>query len=251
MVQNFKICYQQVVALIISFGWCYFLGASVNIINSPFSVVTPSKKNQSPNSSPKFNFSIKRPSFLANVVSMQLRRGNSSLVALRSGIISKTATFPLIRIIGKPFRDLNFWGRALHIYGSYKIHQVKAKVDKIRNKTLGGNVNNNSNYTSDKWHSIHEVNSKRMINLCLGLRGFYLKTGQFLGTRHDFMPKSYTSKLCRLHDNVPPLEGEEVKKILEKELGGSIEQFFTHLNLSKPIGAASIAQVHVGVYFNH
>ena len=42
------------------------------------------------------------------------------------------------------------------------------------------------------YRSIHEINSRRMMNLCLGLRGFYLKTGQFLGTRHDFMPKQFT-----------------------------------------------------------
>ena len=37
--------------------------------------------------------------------------------------------------------------------------------------------------------------SDRMLKLCLDLRGFYLKSGQFLGTRHDFMPKIYLRKL--------------------------------------------------------
>ena len=38
------------------------------------------------------------------------------------------------------------------------------------------------------YNQTHEINSRRMINLCLSMRGFCLKTGQFLGTRHDFMP---------------------------------------------------------------
>ena len=39
------------------------------------------------------------------------------------------------------------------------------------------------------------VDSDRMLTLCLDLRGFYLKSGQFLGTRHDFMPKVFLRKL--------------------------------------------------------
>jgi len=39
-----------------------------------------------------------------------------------------------------------------------------------------------------RWDNLHELNSNRMMDLCLSMRGFYLKTGQFLGTRHDFMP---------------------------------------------------------------
>lgn len=39
------------------------------------------------------------------------------------------------------------------------------------------------------------LGSDRMLKLCLDLRGFYLKSGQFLGTRHDFMPKIFLKKL--------------------------------------------------------
>ena len=38
---------------------------------------------------------------------------------------------PLIvasKVVGKPIRDVNFWGKALTIYGSYKVHQVKSKI---------------------------------------------------------------------------------------------------------------------------
>ena len=98
------------------------------------------------------------------------------------------------------------------------------------------------------YNQTHEINSRRMINLCLSMRGFYLKTGQFLGTRHDFMPINYIKKLSQLHDNVPPLSGIEIRAILERELGGTVESFFSSLDLDYPIGAASIAQVHQGVW---
>jgi len=135
----------------------------------------------------------------------------------------------------KPIRDINFWGRALRIYLDYKSTQIRNRMSRKPNHEP------NFNHT-------HEVNSRRMLNLCLSMRGFYLKTGQFLGTRHDFMPFQYIEKLSRLHDNVPPLSEKIIKRIIEKELGGPIEKFFSSIDLSKPVGSASIAQVHQGVW---
>ena len=97
-----------------------------------------------------------------------------------------------------------------------------------------------------EWDALHEKNSKRMLELCLSLRGFYLKSGQFLATRHDFMPRQYTSKLSRLHDDIPALGSERIKKIIEKELQAPIEEYFSELDLKNPVGSASIAQVHFG-----
>lgn len=140
-----------------------------------------------------------------------------------------------LSIARKPFRDLNFWGRTLRIYGSYKTQQLYNRLQRKSPNDINFNAT-------------HEVNSRRMINLCLSLRGFYLKTGQFLGTRHDFMPLTYISKLTRLHDDVPSLPAAEIRVILERELGGKLDQYFTSLDLDKPIGSASIAQVHKGVW---
>lgn len=71
-----------------------------------------------------------------------------------------------------------------------------------------------------------------------------------MGTRHDFMPVEYTSKLCQLHDNVPPLGANEIKKVLEDELGEPLENFFKCIDLDKPIGSASVAQVHSAIWYS-
>ena len=62
------------------------------------------------------------------------------------------------------------------------------------------------------------------------------------------MPSQYTSRLSRLHDDVPPLPADVIQRVLEKELQGSIDTFFSSIDLENPIGAASIAQVHKGVW---
>ena len=87
-----------------------------------------------------------------------------------------------------------------------------------------------------------------MLKLCLDMKGFYLKSGQFLATRHDFMPEQFTKKLSVLHDSVTPMKGSEVKKILEKELNGNLNEFFKEIDLEDPVGSASIAQVHKGIW---
>lgn len=140
-------------------------------------------------------------------------------------------------------RRIEFWKRAGRIYSSYKIFQIQQFLQ----KRLPFLPKPSSNDTESAWHKLHELNSDRMLNLSLTMRGFYLKSGQFLGTRHDFMPPEYTTKLSTLHDQVPPMSSEEVKEIIEKELDGSINDYFSSINLEEPIGSASIAQVHYGI----
>lgn len=158
----------------------------------------------------------------------------------------------LFSALNKPLRDANFWARTAKIYGSYKLKQGASRLGGRVRRLLHRNSNIN-NFASASmgmldYNTTHEINSRRMIDLCLSMRGFYLKTGQFLGTRHDFMPLTYIKKLSQLHDNVPPLSGAEIRGILERDLGGPLETFFSSLDLDKPIGAASIAQVHKGVW---
>ena len=62
-----------------------------------------------------------------------------------------------------------------------------------------------------------------MLELCLEMRGFYLKAGQFLGTRPDFMPLPFIEKLSTLHDRVPPLSEKAIRKVVEEEL----EEYFS------------------------
>ena len=161
----------------------------------------------------------------------------------------KRAASNLLSIVRKPLRDINFWARTVRIYSSYKAKQFRRKTTiglrRVRRAVL--HINSTSDLQLD-YNATHEVNSRRMIDLCLSMRGFYLKTGQFLGTRHDFMPLAYISKLAKLHDDVPPLSGHEIRGILERELGGPVEDYFSSLDLDKPIGSASVAQVHRGVW---
>lgn len=148
-------------------------------------------------------------------------------------------------------RNAAFWKQVSTIYFSYKGHQAKMLYRSLvnRRKVRNAITTTTIDDTDDNgWDRIHDLNSDRMLAMCLNLRGFYLKMGQFLGTRYDFMPRQYLTKLSKLHDNVPYLQDKEIRKVIEAELGMNIDDYFEELDLSKPIGSASIAQVHLGTW---
>jgi len=70
----------------------------------------------------------------------------------------------------------------------------------------------------------------------------FIKLGQFLATRPDIIGENISKELEKLQDKLPPFDLIIAKNILEKELGK--ENFEQITNISKPIAAASIAQVH-------
>ena len=82
--------------------------------------------------------------------------------------------------------------------------------------------------------------------LCLALQGMgttFIKLGQFLATRPDIIGEEMSKDLEKLQDKVPAFDIYEAKKIIKKEIGE--KQFNNIIEISEPIAAASIAQVHI------
>lgn len=71
----------------------------------------------------------------------------------------------------------------------------------------------------------------------------FVKFGQILSTRPDLIPDDIVSELINLQDNVPPFPSEEAVKLIERELGESVETLFAQFD-PNPMASASIAQVH-------
>lgn len=71
----------------------------------------------------------------------------------------------------------------------------------------------------------------------------YVKLGQVLSSRPDLLPPGYAKALARLQDDVKPFPFEEVRAIVEKELGVRLSKAFGSFD-PEPIAAASLGQVH-------
>ncbi len=81
------------------------------------------------------------------------------------------------------------------------------------------------------------------------LGGAYVKLGQMLSLRPDLVPESLCAEFAKLQDKVPPFSPAKAKEIIEKELGKPLKKVFSTFS-DKPIGAASVSQVHYAVLKN-
>ena len=71
----------------------------------------------------------------------------------------------------------------------------------------------------------------------------FVKFGQLLSTRPDVLPPDIIAELRGLQDDVRPFPIADVEKVIEEDLGLTIDQLFAEFD-ERPIAAASIGQVH-------
>jgi predicted unusual protein kinase regulating ubiquinone biosynthesis (AarF/ABC1/UbiB family) len=71
----------------------------------------------------------------------------------------------------------------------------------------------------------------------------FIKVGQLLSTRADWLPEPYVAALSRLQDDVEPFSFGDVERIVQEELGVRISKAFLEFE-SEPLAAASLGQVH-------
>ena len=71
----------------------------------------------------------------------------------------------------------------------------------------------------------------------------FVKMGQIAANRSDVIPPAYAEAFKRLRADVPPLPYEEVVAVIESAFGHPWRETFSCIE-RKPLGSASIAQVH-------
>ncbi|MCB2153607.1 AarF/ABC1/UbiB kinase family protein [bacterium] len=71
----------------------------------------------------------------------------------------------------------------------------------------------------------------------------FIKLGQILSTHPDILSEEIVVEFEKLQDHVPAFSFDEVRKIVEEDLGESIESVYDDFQ-ETPIAAASIGQVH-------
>ena len=74
----------------------------------------------------------------------------------------------------------------------------------------------------------------------------FVKIGQTLSTRSEILPKVFCEELTKLQTECDPLPFDEMLAALDKEFGGRRKEIFAEID-SKPLGSASLAQVHRAV----
>ncbi len=89
---------------------------------------------------------------------------------------------------------------------------------------------------------LNKDEGERLSNSLESMGTTFIKLGQFLATRPDIIGEELSKRLESLQDKLPPFSLLEAKEIIKNDLGD--EAYDTIINLSEPVAAASIAQVH-------
>ena len=71
----------------------------------------------------------------------------------------------------------------------------------------------------------------------------FIKLGQLLSTRPDMVGERIATEFEKLQDDNPPITYDEVKRIVERELNGDIDELFAEFS-KESLATASIGQVH-------
>jgi ubiquinone biosynthesis protein len=77
----------------------------------------------------------------------------------------------------------------------------------------------------------------------------FVKFGQLLSTRPDVVPPDIIAELRGLQDDVRPFPFEQAERVIEEDLGNTLERLFLRFD-PIPVAAASIGQVHRAVLPN-
>lgn len=120
------------------------------------------------------------------------------------------------------------------LVAKYKFVKFKAtKIDRCSPEEL-----------EERLNVYRETTAPKLVDLILRLGGIYIKIGQVMSTiGQGLLPQQYVDALKPLQNGVPPREYDEISMIIEKSTGKKMEDLFLDFQ-EKPIGSASVAQVH-------
>ena len=97
-------------------------------------------------------------------------------------------------------------------------------------------------FSPKKQTDVNKDEGERLSDSLESMGTTFIKLGQFLATRPDIIGEELSKKLENLQDKLPPFSLLQAKKIIKNDLGN--ESYDSIINLSEPVAAASIAQVH-------
>lgn len=95
---------------------------------------------------------------------------------------------------------------------------------------------------SDK-NSKNRSTGERLRLMLQELGPTFVKLGQMASTRRDLLPEDIIFELEKLQDQVSPFSFQQVRQIIEEELGDDLENLYVEFD-ENPLATASIGQVH-------
>ncbi|KAF1751563.1 hypothetical protein GCK72_018117 [Caenorhabditis remanei] len=96
----------------------------------------------------------------------------------------------------------------------------------------------------DAIQKCHQRSAEHLLELACANGGVFIKVGQHISGMEYLIPPEYTQTLSILTSQAPQASKEDVIYVVETELKAKVDDIFSEFS-EKPVGAASLAQVHV------
>lgn len=94
-----------------------------------------------------------------------------------------------------------------------------------------------------EYDALNGLTPVKMRLMCEALGPTFVKAGQILSMRSEMLPQAFCDELSKLRADADPMSYETVVQVIETDLGRSVDEVFHHID-QKPLGSASLAQVH-------
>ena len=128
-----------------------------------------------------------------------------------------------------------------------RLKEIRAAIKKYGfDKILGQTAKSKIHKSDDEESSSILLDDEIPVKLRLMLQELgttFIKLGQLLSTRPDIVGEKIANELANLQDDNPAITYEQVKAIVERELGGNIDELFEDFH-HEHLATASIGQVH-------
>jgi ubiquinone biosynthesis protein len=144
-----------------------------------------------------------------------------------------------IGIIGRTYRHLNRYRQILAVLFRYGFGDLVDVLKIEQYLEIGLQM-----ISRKRREEVERLTRSERVRMALEELGpTFIKLGQVLSTRPDLVAPEFVEELSKLQDHVPPFGYDEVRRIVEGELTGSLEDMFQSFE-ETPLAAASIGQVH-------
>ncbi|MGO8947521.1 MAG: ABC1 kinase family protein [Ktedonobacterales bacterium] len=142
-------------------------------------------------------------------------------------------------------RPLDTWLRKNRLWRSYRVTWLLLRtlyiINRERQRVVVARARGEYDAQPRMETLIRVLREFRQTAVALG--GLLIKLGQFLGARADLLPPEALDVLAGLQDEVPPERFEDIRRVVESEMGAPLYDVFASFD-PEPDGSASLGQVH-------